>query len=267
MKPIVMRCATLFFLSCLPVAGYSAELTIVDVQGRAFDLESGKLVYQEFHCDDPDQNQTVVEYYDVADKKILSKWLDYKTGFLTPSMVQLDVVSKQTVAMSLVENSINMDGDNFSKPVFLKIDTDLPLVIDAGFDHFIRDYWNELIAGRRLEFQFPVVARQSIFNFEITASNCQYDSQQDQCFSMKPGNWFLSALLDPIELGYDPVSRRLKRYRGLSNVEDKNGAGYEVDIHYQYQASAGKRCDPINPDLLRMQAVSSPGETFEDSKK
>jgi hypothetical protein len=262
-----VKLVILFLLVCTPVAVLSNELNIVDVHGRAFDLDSGNVIYHEYHCIDEKGKQQVVEYYDVSGQKILSKWLDYERGLLTPSMIQINELSEEIVAMSRLENSVNMFSNNFSKSTALNIDTDLALVMDAGFDNFIRDYWGELVAGRTITLQFPVIARQSIFNFEVKASSCKYDSQQDQCFSMEPANWFLSALVDPIELGYDSASQRLHRYRGLSNVEDRNGNGYEVDIHYQYQTSTEKQCDSIEIDPLWMQMLSNSPEAIEDNKK
>ncbi|MFT5502706.1 MAG: hypothetical protein ACI845_000277 [Gammaproteobacteria bacterium] len=262
-----MKAIILFLLVSIPSIGTSKPSINIDVQGRAFDLDSGELVYQEFHCIDLDNKQRIVEYYDDTNKKILSKWLDYKGGLSTPSMIQIDAVLEETVAMSLVGNSVNMFSDDISESLSIKVDTRVPLVIDAGFDNFIRDYWAELIEGRTIVFQFPVVARKSIFNFEVKASNCRYDNQQDQCFSMEPASWLLSALLDPIELGYDKNSRQLNRYRGLSNVEDRNGSGYEVDIHYEYQTVSARQCDAVDVDALWAKTLPSPLEIIEDNKK
>ena len=37
-----------------------------------------------------------------------------------------------------------------------------PVVIDAGFDGFIRGNWDKLVSGKTQEFQFPLASRGSL---------------------------------------------------------------------------------------------------------
>ena len=56
-------------------------------------------------------------------------------------------------------------------------------------------------------------------------------------------------LVAPIELGYDPGSRRLIRYRGLSNIGDGEGNGFAVDLRYDYGNVPEGACQAIEQSL------------------
>jgi len=123
-----------------------------------------------------------------------------------------------------------------------------PVVIDAGFDGFIRGNWEKLVAGDTLELQFPLAYRSSMVSLRVKASACSYETDgADQCFTLEASNWFYRMLSSPIELGYDPEQLRLARYRGLSNINDEQGKGLVVDIKYSYRALPVAACDT---DLL-----------------
>ena len=117
-----------------------------------------------------------------------------------------------------------------------------PLVIDAGFDAFVTDHWSSLVDGQQQRFQFPLAAREALVELQIRSAPCTYPTQSDQCFRLAVDNWVLRLVADSIELGYDAQSRRLTRFRGVSNIGDGSGGGMAVDIHYRYHDLAALEC-------------------------
>ncbi len=111
--------------------------------------------------------------------------------------------------------------------------TELPenLVIDAGFDEFVRLHWQSLLSGKEVSFSFASAARQDIVNFRLEKTSL--DDRQ-LVLSMRLKSRLLAWLLDPIELTYERDSQRLLRYRGLSNIMDSTGNTYHADIRYEY---------------------------------
>jgi len=239
----------LIALVVLPaMSGAAANQSIKHVVGDAFGLKSNDLIYRETHCGTQDELASEV-FYQLRDGTLIAhKELDYKSGLMSPSFVQHNIQSKEKIKVSFDQEAVSMsvtDYDNQgSNNTFPVTDTvSKPIVIDAGFDGFIRDNWDQLVAGKTLEFQFPLASRSSMVSLQVRPLVCSYETATDQCFTLEPSNWFFRMLASPIELGYDSNLVRLTRYRGLSNINDESGKGLVVDIRYRYQAIAGTACN------------------------
>jgi len=225
-----------------------ANDTVAYAIGAAYGLDSERQLYSETHCVSGDALTREVIYRDANEQLVAHKTLDYQTGLSTPSYVQRNFYSGESIAVELGQGSVDMvvrDRAGAGAAVSARLDTNQPLVIDAGFDAFIRDNWDALLAGEDMRFQFPFAARASLFALRIGPSRCSYDTGTDQCFLLELDNWILRALVDPIEIGYDASLKRLARYRGLSNIGDDNGDGQVVDIRYRYDDLPAAACEVV----------------------
>lgn len=223
-----------------------ADAAVVHTIGTAYDLRSEKPLYSEAHCAGDSSLEREVIYRDTGERLLAHKTLDYRTGQATPSYVQRNFYAGESVGVALLEDTLEMtigDLNGVGETFSVQIESEQPLVIDAGFDAFIRENWDALIADQRLRFEFPFAAREDLFALRISASPCSYDTATDQCFRLELDNWLLRALLDPIELGYDASLKRLARYRGLSNIGDSTGEGQVVDIRYRYEDLPAVACE------------------------
>jgi len=224
--------------------------TIGQTVGSAYDLESDKLLYRETHCVSEDDLAREVIYQDAGGKLIAHKKLDYSSGATTPSFVQKNYYSGELIEVALDEGVVSMAVTDSNSGEALKSSEEnpgqkLPLVIDAGFDVFVRQNWDSLVAGESLSFQFPLSDRASLIELRIQPLGCSYPTQSDQCFRLDVANWLLRMLVKPIELGYDSNQRQLTRFRGLSNIGDENGNGLVVDIKYDYLDVPRLACETI----------------------
>jgi len=239
---------TMIALVGLPaMQGAIANQSSEHVIGDAFGLKSNDFLYSETYCGISELASEVI-YQDPDGTLLAHKKLDYLSGPTTPSFVQHNIQANEKIAVSFDQQAVSMsvtDSTNREiENVSSVIDTDgTPLVIDAGFDVFIRNNWDKLVAGKTREFQFPLASRSSLVSLQVKPSVCSYESEADQCFTLEPANWFFRMLASPIELGYDANLARLTRYRGLSNINDESGKGLIVDIRYRYSASPGTACD------------------------
>ena len=237
------------------MSGAAANQSTKNFVGDAFGLKSNDLVYRETHCGTQDENVSEV-FYQLGDGTLIAhKSLDYQSGHMTPSFVQHNIQSKEKIEVSFDQQAVSMsmtEQDNReSKSTYSVTDAvSKPIVIDAGFDGFIRDNWDELVSGTTQEFQFPLASRASLVSLQVKPSVCSYESEVDQCFTLESSNWFFRLLASPIELGYDSDLVRLTRYRGLSNINDENGKGLVVDIKYRYQEISANACD-IGPMVFQ----------------
>lgn len=243
MRRIALTC---FALACLAATrGSYADAALPHVRGIAYDLKSQSPLYSETHCVSDDALKRSVAYRDTDDQLIAHKLLNYEGGPTTPSFVQHNLYDGETVAVELRSGNVDItvtDRQGDPKQVSARPDAELPLVIDAGFDAYVTQHWDALVAGQSKRFQFPVAAQDGLFNLRISAARCSYAPSTDQCFLLELDNWALRWLADSIELGYDAGQKRLVRYRGLSNIGDGAGAGQVVDIRYAYEDLEDATC-------------------------
>lgn len=216
--------------------------------GEAFSLEDEKLLYREAHCPRNYGLQREVFYFDPQGESIAHKSLDYRHGSATPAFVQHNYQTDEKTGVRFKQSDIELFyRDNKGVIAEKSLDLaqqkpELPIVVDAGFDSFIRKHWDSLIAGENRQFRFALPTRGQLVDLRVSTTSCSYASERDQCFAMAMDNWLFRMLVDDIELGYDPESRQLTRYRGLSNIEDADGNGIAVDIRYSYQDLPSNTC-------------------------
>ena len=229
----------------------SADSKIGETVGLAYGLQSDELLYSETHCVSEDGAKREVFYQDVDSKLIASKLLDYSTGDTTPSFVQHNLYSGEFIEVGFEQGTVSMaiidaDSRETLKSAQAQPSQKLPFVIDAGFDAFVRQNWDSLVAGESHEFQFPLADRASLVELRIQRLGCSYLTDTDQCFRLDVANWLLRILVKPIELAYDNEARRLTRFRGLSNIGDATGDGLVVDIRYDYEDLHAQACQITN---------------------
>jgi hypothetical protein len=97
------------------------------------------------------------------------------------------------------------------------------LVADAGFDEFIKSRWPALTAARRQSLQFAVPARLTSYGFTLQRVNSlPFHKEPAENFVLGLDSW-LGFIAPNIELTYSATSKRLLRFKGLSNILDDRG--------------------------------------------
>ena len=246
----------LLALALLPVTQQAcAKEVSVRVVGAAFDLDSTAPLYTETHCVSDNALTHDVLYRDMEQELIAHKVLNYSSGPLTPSFVQHNFYSQEVIAVELRQDQLIMTVKAAGNPepqefLFPVSQASMPIVIDAGFDNFVTQNWNALVGGQSKQFQFPFAARESLVDLRVKAARCSYSNETDQCFILRLDNWLIGRLVSSIELGYDPVLKRLTRFRGLSNIGDAKGAGQSDDIRYRYEDLSPVACTSDELNLM-----------------
>lgn len=222
---------------CLATA--NAETTQGFSVGEAFSINSEELLYSETHCQSEDKLHREVLYKNPDGESIAYKSLDYRNGFSTPSFKQTNFQTREETEVTVDKNIVTLsftdaNREQTQKAFEMNAFFDLPMVIDAGFDAYIRENWDSLVSGEQQQFQFPLVTRSALIKLQVSASSCSFESKNSQCFKLEMSNWLYRMLASPIELGYERSKKQLIRYRGLSNIENQSGTGLDVDIRYYY---------------------------------
>jgi hypothetical protein len=121
-------------------------------------------------------------------------------------------------------------GDQPEKSALLK---SLPgLVVDAGFDSFIREHWDALATGARQHLDFLVPSRLQTYPFTLSLiEDDLIDGSSVRRFLLKLDTWYAFAI-PSISFAYSVDSKTILEYRGTSNIRDHNGKSLNVRIEF-----------------------------------
>lgn len=223
------------FFVCLSASSFGSG--IVQFEGRAYDLETEDLLYIEKHRITTNvQGQYLsgqVDYVLPGGRKIAHKSLNFSDHLFAPKLSFVDQRFNDVIRLSgdakgfLIELSASGETKKYQiKPK--KAD----FVADAGFDRYVLKNWGDLLSGERLAFDFVALTRGELIRFRIEKIN--QDEQQVE-FEIRPDNWLIRLLVEPIALSYDMSTRRLAGYSGVTNIRDAQGSdNYKARIEYIY---------------------------------
>lgn len=204
--------------------------------GQAYSLESGELLYTEQHQKLPNRQHSVV-YSEPSGDVFARKQIDFSKSLIRPSFQQLNQRNGEDI-------QVTQQADNFliryresadSKEETEVIGDKANMVIDAGFDAFVRQYWQPLMTGKAMDIEYLVPSKQTTFSFRFQKASCLADTPANAvCFTLSPVSWLVKMAVDPIVVAYDKQQKQLLRFTGRANISNAKGKYQSVDIRYQY---------------------------------
>jgi hypothetical protein len=188
------------------------------VLGKAYERNTGTFLYSEHHSCSEQRLLCTVEYSDGAGEVFAKKLLDFRQSLVGPSLVMSDYRNQSEISIPASQNN--------------------SLVIDAGFDNFVRSIWEELNEGQQISFPFLPAGFDKPLNMKALRSE-KVDCEAEQlCLDIELDSWLLALIIAPIELSYSRSDKRLLHFSGMSNIRDEDGETQDVDIHYEYLEEA-----------------------------
>lgn len=201
---------------------------------------SGIFLYCE-QVEQPTEHSLVVKY--IRDGKTFAeKKLNYSSNPEIPSVQQTDFRSGELRKAELTAKTIDLQyqASTRKKNTRVSIPQKEVDVIDAGFDNFVRNHWNELQAGKILPVNFASMSHLKVLPLRISAqapekcTEITGASKESFCFLVEIDNALLRLLLGNIKLIYDQ-QHRLITFNGIVNIEDDNQSTQTAKISYYYQ--------------------------------
>lgn len=195
-------------------------------QGKAWDPRKTRVLYLESHwtrfAGSVPVHRTVL--YQCADgTPFARKEIRYSPSALAPAFSFHDARHDYREGLQWQDGKASLwyseAGVRKSKPLSASPN----LVADAGFDEFIRSRWSALSENNRQSLKFALPSRLGSYSFTLqNAGNQVYRNEPAQAFSL--GLAGLLGLVGPdIEVLYSSDSRRLLRFKGISNIRDDAG--------------------------------------------
>lgn len=230
----VLLAAALFLPSVL-------EAQVVRYRSNAYDIQSGKYLYTENHAEHWQNGKhaySIVTYTDPAGKVMAVKKIVFTGSKVAPNY---DLTDKRTglqegarIAGNAATLYYQPSGSEARKSKTLNVPS--PIVVDGGFDYFVRQNLQSLMAGKTLTGNFTVSHRLDFFPCRIyKVRDLTFLDRDAVMFVMEPTNIVIRQLADPIYIIYDKKTGRLLRFSGVSNLENPaDGKNYRVHIVFRY---------------------------------
>ncbi len=231
----------------LTLAGTSAALASTPwTVGTAFKVEDGSVAYRELHYPAPGLPglSSRVEYQDASGRTIVSKSLNFSRSVTAPAIDQLDQRTGTRVftrhADGSLEAGYQRDAEAQLRTDSVRLAPDL--IVDAGFDPFVRSQWQRLTAGESVKASFFLPARMDTITVSIAPvprEECEQAPGEVLCLVVKPAGmlrvvgWFV----EPLRLAYDIEQQRLQMFRGVSNLLDDEGRPQDVVVLFEYDVA------------------------------
>ena len=223
----------------------NAESIINERVGYARDLVSDELLYSEWHFEEFQGDKILsdkVTYKNADGETIAIKTVDYKYNPMMPdfSLDNFSTGHKERVAREggklLVEFVKNEQADMQSKSIPLPGDA----IIDAGFDQFVTQHWDELIAGERLVKKLLIPSMKKFIDFRIYQKKVDEENNK-RILHIEPNNMVFRMLSRVTQLEYDIDRPVLLQFKGTSNMRDASGKNLQVRIDFPRQEQIARK--------------------------
>jgi hypothetical protein len=234
-----MRTVLALVLAAFTVAANAADRE-VEFRGYAYDLDTGRFLYTEVHRQVVDADRWVggtITYYGPDGGRIGHKVLDFRKDPYVP-VYRLDLAAGGGYVEGITavgDDTIELEkkGYNSSKRRTASVKRRGTMVADSGFHSFLRDRFDDLVAGKPVPFTFVVSGELDTFKFRAQRiADGTFEGKPAVRLQVEPDT-LLRLLAEPLEVLYEPAQRKLLEYRGVSNVHDpRTFEAYRVRIIY-----------------------------------
>jgi len=240
--------ALLLVLCVCSTLAYSKS--VIEFTGTAYEIDSEKMLYVEQHHINVNEAgeyiSSEVTYSGLDGNIIAVKTLNFSQSQTMPQLTfidkRVDANIKVDPFVNEAENKVSIISERGEKRKLshVKITSRGASIIDAGFDLFVIQHWQSLLAGKTIDMDFLALTRAQYISFELEAVDMNEGGDDGLLvLSLRPSSFFIRLLMDPIYLTYDINSRRLLRFEGLTNIENVEGGrsigeNFVARIEYSY---------------------------------
>lgn len=165
---------------------------------------------------------------------------DFSRDPFAPSYRFRDLRSAAVEVVEVSAEGVTLGAGDRIRALALPAVPSRRLVAGQGLDRYVRDRLDELEAGSELRVAFAIPSRQDFYDFRVRALRGEGNDRTVRV-RVEIDSWVLRLFAGSLDVEYDRASRRLLRYRGLSNLTDARGDNPEVEITYAYPEEGTSR--------------------------
>jgi hypothetical protein len=222
-------------LTLLAMSAYADDYSFT---GYARSLDTGELLYVESHAvidgGSPRETRVVLYRCAVDSAPFARKQLEYFTQRTSPAFTFEDARSGFAEGFERNARSLTVFERAGSRAPLRReaISPTRTLVVDAGFDEFVREQWESLERGAASKVPFLVPSLLESVTFRVRkVAEVTIDGETASVIRLSLAGalgWFLP----DIDVSYRKRDRRLMRYRGLTNIRDAGGELLKAQIDF-----------------------------------
>lgn len=229
-------------LSLLVAMPASAE--VLRFYGYAYDLKTDQHLYTEVHEQHVEGDRWLrgsITYYRPDGERMAFKTLDFSKDPYVP-------VFKMTLDADGYFEGISDAGDPIvveragkkGQPESKRLKRDGLTCADSGFHSLIVASFDQLMKRETINLRLAVAGMLDQFRFRARRiDDTTFEGKPAVRFQVEPDS-LLRLVVDPLELAYDPDTKRLLEFRGVSNIRDtETGKQYVTRIAYYSQPPEG----------------------------
>ena len=174
---------------------------------------------------------TQTTYYTPDNKLIVSRTLNFNCSLTAPDFETKDLrtgyIEGATVVGKTVKLFVRKNKNSVTTEKLIYVPE--PIVIDGGFNQYIKSQWNALQRGKAVIFNFVVPCR--LDYFALRARKISSDLTTTT-IRVEPENIMVRWLVIPITIQYDLSTKRILSYEGKSNISDEKGVNFMARLVY-----------------------------------
>jgi hypothetical protein len=215
----------------------AASMTIQNFTGMARNKD-GNLEYMERHEITYQDNRVVsslTQYFDPQDRTIGELKSEYSAGYQYGSYDFTDTRAGHKNGARVEDDHIQIYSQKNQDSEVQK--KNIPRVsnqiVGQGFHHFIVNHLASIATGEILQVRMVLPAQLDDYKFRIRKRKIEGEIIT---IRLDIDNWFLRLFAPHVDTHYHLPTKRLLRYRGISNVKDTSGKYKDVTIDYRYDA-------------------------------
>lgn len=222
----------LFFIlvSAFISNGYALVVT-----GKAF--RDNKLQYIEKHfptiLGDGTYSILRTEYFDEGGGKFAEIKSDFSQDLFVPNVSFNDSRFElfENISKDKSTSQIKIERELKKIKNVSYLNTKSASILGQGFHNFIVKNFDNILKAE-VDVFFIITSKSDQFHFKMYLAK---KTDKEVIIRGKIDNFFLRAFVKEIELTYSFPEKRLLKFKGLSNLDDKDGNSQNVEILYQYE--------------------------------
>ena len=206
--------------------------------GNAVDLKTGKLIYTEEHeafYENEVNVRSVITYRDEKKNVIGKKEIAFEGTSAVAAFRREDYRFGTVESAEPVGTGIKLvnkvDAKTAAKEEVVEIPK--PMAIDAGLNNLVRNHWDALAKGDKINFNLGVPSQLDYFSFRLLKVKDEtVAGKKAVVVRFESDHWYIRLFVDPVIVWYDAETRRAVRYEGISNIYNEQGKSYQVRVTF-----------------------------------